>query len=449
MIAWSAVIHHISPLAASILIASVWQGLLLTAGAALALRLARGIPPQIRMWIWTAVLVLMMGLPALALLPARGLPPSHVEMHVAEGWSVGLLVAWLVCVVWRGAVLATGALKLRRLARRALPITVDGSVAELLKGCGRQALLCVSPEVNRPSVTGLLQPRILLPEGLLEVLTAAELKHVVLHEMEHLRRGDDWLNLLQQLSLVALPLNPALLWLDRRLCRERELACDDGVLRTTRAHNAYAACLVKLAEDSLLRKGAILAMSALGTGAQESELGARVRRILSGPASRKSPRRTAWAAVAFLACTAALLARCPQWVAFEAQAQPLEQMAAVTTHWPVRPATLLPVAARDNRLGMARPVLAEAVLRGPGVAAAREVTLQRSRPRVKRPALRTVLAQGKVRKQMMLREEVTWSEAERAPGATPGGRFLMTGISVSQPVYAAVPWRGGWLIVQL
>jgi hypothetical protein len=53
----------------------------------------------------------------------------------------------------------------------------------------------------------------------------------VLHEMEHLRRGDDWTNLLQKLSLVVFPLNPALIWIERQLCLERELACDDRCCR--------------------------------------------------------------------------------------------------------------------------------------------------------------------------------------------------------------------------
>ena len=56
----------------------------------------------------------------------------------------------------------------------------------------------------------------------------------------------DSIHLLQKLGLALFPLHPALFWLDRRLCRERELACDDGVLRATQARKAYAACLARL-----------------------------------------------------------------------------------------------------------------------------------------------------------------------------------------------------------
>ncbi len=45
-------------------------------------------------------------------------------------------------------------------------------------------------------------------------------------------------NLVQKLALVLFPLNPALWIIDRRLAREREMACDEGVIRITHAPRA-------------------------------------------------------------------------------------------------------------------------------------------------------------------------------------------------------------------
>ena len=53
-------------------------------------------------------------------------------------------------------------------------------------------------------------------------LTLPELRQVVLHECEHLRRRDDWMNLLQKIALAMFPLNLPMLWVDRRLSLERE-----------------------------------------------------------------------------------------------------------------------------------------------------------------------------------------------------------------------------------
>ena len=108
--------------------------------------------------------------------------------------------------------------------------------------------LCTSEELERPSLIGFFSPRIVIPRWLFERLSEAELRQIVMHEMEHLRRGDDWINLVQKLSLVVFPLNPALMWIERELCLERELACDAGVIRATGAPKAYATCLTSLAE---------------------------------------------------------------------------------------------------------------------------------------------------------------------------------------------------------
>ena len=119
---------------------------------------------------------------------------------------------------------------------------------------GGRVTLCTTEMLDRPSVIGFLAPRILIPAWLLARLTAGELEQIVLHEAEHLRRGDDWTNLAQKLWLAAFPLNPALAWMEHRLCQQREMACDEGVVRITNAPRAYAACLASLAERGLERQ---------------------------------------------------------------------------------------------------------------------------------------------------------------------------------------------------
>ena len=129
---------------------------------------------------------------------------------------------------------SSGAVHLRRLARTRGAGRGRCRLAGAAGGWARRpgAQLCTSDEVARPSVLGFFRPRILVPPALLEALTPQELQQVVLHEMEHLRRGDDWTNLLQKIGLVLFPLNPVLVWVERRLCAERELACDDRVMQS-------------------------------------------------------------------------------------------------------------------------------------------------------------------------------------------------------------------------
>ena len=95
--------------------------------------------------------------------------------------------------------------------------------------------------------------------------------------MAHLDRGDDWTNLLQKLLRALCPLNPALFWAERHLCREREQACDDAVLDAAGNARAYATCLTKLAENRLVRRVTSLAP---GMWQRHSELAGRVENIL-------------------------------------------------------------------------------------------------------------------------------------------------------------------------
>jgi beta-lactamase regulating signal transducer with metallopeptidase domain len=278
-----------------------------------------GLSAAARSVIWLNVFIL---LALLNILPV--LTGGHQATPVASEhavwlnplWSLAIAGLWAAMSLVRIVQLAGGALHLRRMARKAVPVAVADDLKPLLMHNGHPVALCASDEVARPSVLGFFRPRILVPPALLEQLSEAELKQVVLHEMEHLHRGDDWTNLLQKLALVLFPLNPALAWVERRLCAERELACDDRVLRAGSGRKAYALCLTHLAEFALVRRGFWLV---LGAWERRPELVRRVQRILSEPV-RQMGRRPALAAMGgltagALACTL-ILSEAPQIVRF-------------------------------------------------------------------------------------------------------------------------------------
>jgi hypothetical protein len=314
---------------------------------------------------------------------------------------------------------------------------------------GRSAELCTSTEVERPSVFGFFHPRILIPPALLKRLTAQELQQVVLHEMEHLRRADDWTNLLQKMALVFFPLNPALLWVERRLCAERELACDDSVLSSSGGRKAYAICLTRLAEHSMLRRSLSLA---LGAWERQSELVRRVHRILRSPkdsmTSRQTIALTGSVIVCMLACALGL-ARSPQLVGFA----PLEQSPIGQS---MAQASVLPdQGLRDAAPGQfgahaqlvkavmpAHPVQSLSTVKPPPIAKpARRNAVMRSAKRPIPPSQRTWIVM------------TGWSESEIAPQliftVQRTDRPSMQRTQGEKPSYAAIPLPNGWLIVEI
>jgi beta-lactamase regulating signal transducer with metallopeptidase domain len=328
----------ISQAATGSLVAAVWQGILLAVAAWLGLRLLPKTPAAVRFAIWFGVFLVVTALPVVSLWPRAAVAAQtgghSVWLTLDSRWCLAIAAVWAVASLVRAGTLVVAALRVRELWKRAKSVELEGASSlhpthgnetamDGAPGQGwaertghRRAQLCVSDEVDRPTVIGFFAPKILIPEWLLEKLTPAELEQVVLHESGHLRRADDWMNLLQKIALVIFPLNPALAWVERRLCFERELACDERVLHATGAPKAYAACLATLAEYRLQRRGGLtLALGALG---RESELGRRVGRILRREERMKPlhARLVLGGAMVVLLGAATGLERCPQVVGF-------------------------------------------------------------------------------------------------------------------------------------
>ncbi|HEY1767172.1 MAG TPA: M56 family metallopeptidase [Terracidiphilus sp.] len=313
-------------------LAALWQGALVAAGLAVCLRLAPRMAAAHRFAIWGigyGVLASLQFLPfvthftsgaAMGNPAASILTSHHAWLELDARWSLGLAALWIALGALRAGDLFIHSIRLRRLWRSATLVEDGRSAALLADPTRRRAQVCTTRALDRPSVIGFFAPRILIPEWLYARLTPEELEQIVLHEAEHLCRRDDWTNLLQKLCLVLFPLNPALLWMERRLCREREMACDDGVVRVTQAPRAYAACLAGLAERRLERRAEMLSMGALSLGAFERrpELVHRVHSILLrktvlNPMSARALLGVVGCGLLFVSVE---LASCPQVVAF-------------------------------------------------------------------------------------------------------------------------------------
>jgi bla regulator protein blaR1 len=180
--------------------------------------------------------------------------PSPLRPHVAvpRPAIVTIVALWLIGVSFFGVRLVVSLLYLERLKRDALPLPVE-SRTRLERwatiGKGRNVRLCRSHEIMVPIAVGLFDGMILIPEHLLEELPSEDLDRIVLHELAHLRRQDDWINALERVAEALFFFNPAIRWMIRQLDLEREVACDDWVLERRNDALPYAQCLVKLVES--------------------------------------------------------------------------------------------------------------------------------------------------------------------------------------------------------
>lgn len=433
---------RVAPALSSTLVATIWQDLLLVAAVALYLRLVPRLSAEARYTAWAMLLPVLLLLPLLGLALRRGVPaitPSTSivapVLNLDARWSLAIAGLWAVLSLVRATRLAHSAVLLHAIARNSIPLAVSHDLhhavtTSLTTNHQRRATVCTtdSPAITQPSVVGFFSPRILIPQTMAATLTPTDLRQIVLHELEHLRRRDDWMNLAQKISLVFFPLNPALFLVERRLCHERELACDNGVLRSTAAPKLYARCLVHLAEQRLLFRQMPLA---LGAWARRSQLAQRIDYILHPTSTTSTSTPLALLAGGLVAGLLAL-SQAPQLVSFtpvSAPAQVADTAGLTSGHG--RSSSLRPVVFHPN----AEPHM---------------TLLKASMPA---PSQSTIPARTNSRKHISKRVA---TPRERSIVQLPSRALLGQRVVLTygdQPrlffTYAAVPTPDGWLVFQL
>ena len=194
---------------------------------------------------------------------------GHALVTVSTAW------AWYVFLAWAGmasiglARVALATVQLRRMRAEASAVDLKTLGADLralmedFQRCRKVSVL-VSQRLEVPTAIGFYKPAIILPAWLLESTPAEELKYILLHELAHLRRRDDWTNLAQKILKALLFFLPSVWWIERRLSLDREMACDDAVLAHSGSPRGYAECLARVAERSFLRRQIALAQAVVG-----------------------------------------------------------------------------------------------------------------------------------------------------------------------------------------
>ena len=237
---------------------SLWQTAAIAALVWTIFRFARTFNAATRHGVWWAVLAVVILLPVLVLtrrpepyratVVAAGVenvtaipaPASRAAARQPREVRPGalpaiVLSAWLLLSGFLLLRLVRSAYELRRLMRRCSPAP-RAAVERLDHWRGtRRVVLLVSPDVASPLACGFRRACVILPETLLTEVTEAELDYILLHELAHLARRDQWTNLLARLAGALLALHPVAVWVLRRIERERELACDEWVVAATGA----------------------------------------------------------------------------------------------------------------------------------------------------------------------------------------------------------------------
>ncbi len=327
---------------------SLWLGLLLTALAAGMLRLLPRSNATTRYLVWFATLLLVVATPAMLLIPRPAAAASSyassaaapLAVPVTAHWPAYLALTWLAIATLLLARVAWSLAQIHGLKRRGTPI-----------GRRDNNRVLASSEVRVPMAAGFVRRAIVFPQSVIAELSAEEFEQVLAHELAHLRRWDDWTQLIQAIAEAVLFFNPAVYWIGRRLKIEREMACDDWVVSATGAARPYAACLTHLHE--VTRRATAPQLAAGATSRTRWQISARIEALLE-PDRDSTPRfsRSGWMAACALA-SAALIVAAKTTPPVCVQEIPLASMAVAHLHAPAAPAISL----APRRAAPARPRL--------------------------------------------------------------------------------------------
>jgi TonB family protein len=214
-------------------------------------------------------------LPAIPLfLPAQGTHESieisqttrllggRVEPSLRVYLVYAPFMVWVVGAMIAAAPLLLGSLRIRELRRQAKPIDslAAGSAPNDASWRGLLEEMCRTLDLKRcpdllilpgpvmPMTSGLLRPRILLPEECLS-WTPERKRAVLLHELAHVKRHDVASQFFTQLAAAFWWFQP-LSWFSRHSLRlESERACDELVLQSGIKASDYAAELLAIAQS--------------------------------------------------------------------------------------------------------------------------------------------------------------------------------------------------------
>jgi bla regulator protein blaR1 len=216
--------------------------------------------------------------------------PGAVALAGFDGWLPLLVVGWLAGVALMIGKAVHQWRTLERIATRLAwrQLEIEEMLARVAQRFGSLpgARVLISACIDTPTLIGWFKPIILLPAAVVAGFPREQLELILAHELGHLRRYDHLVNLGQAVIETLLFYHPVVHWISREVRHEREVCCDNLVLRLTDSEpREYARTLAAL--EDVRQLAPQLAVAASG-----GMLLDRVRRIIGAGSPRKHSRRS-------------------------------------------------------------------------------------------------------------------------------------------------------------
>lgn len=176
-----------------------------------------------------------------------------------SSYSSRLSVIQILSGIWIGGAMlfvgwfAVRQVFVRRVVRRYSEPCTDNRInllfAEIIRRVGvrRKVELLVGPCEVGPATFGVLRPKVIVSQSLLDAAPKRELELIFGHELVHVRRWDTLHALIQTMCQALWWFHPLVWWGNRQIVRQRERCCDEELVAALcRDPAEYAECLVNV-----------------------------------------------------------------------------------------------------------------------------------------------------------------------------------------------------------
>lgn len=178
-----------------------------------------------------------------------------VSIEAPSAVGIILFGVWLVGILTMVVLIAKSKLRLITLKKSALPLQ-NKDVHRLYSNClhemniTREIPIYSTAFLKSPIITGLFQPCIYLPIHLILDYKSSDMRYILLHELQHYKHKDTFVNYLMNIAGVFYWFNPFVHYALKEMRNDREVACDTSVLRMLEeeSYEDYGNTLINFAE---------------------------------------------------------------------------------------------------------------------------------------------------------------------------------------------------------
>lgn len=166
-----------------------------------------------------------------------------------------LIFIWLLGMLCFSAKTIYINYKILQLRKYSIPIN-NPQIKELFEGClkemniKRDISIRITSGLDTPGIIGLFKPCILFPKSSIEAIPLKNLRFIILHELQHYRHKDIFINYMVCIIHIMYWFNPFVRWTMKYMRQMQEIFCDVSVLDRidSSLYYEYGSALIDFAE---------------------------------------------------------------------------------------------------------------------------------------------------------------------------------------------------------